>query len=209
MNKTPVTAAIVGCGLIHDFNQLAKRIRAHTHIIAADGGLNHCIKMKIRPELVIGDMDSVSEELLHEFHDLAIEKYPQEKNETDLELAIQTAIDWGVDQMTIYGACGNRLDHTLFNIQLMRRYPDKIKMETESEISFIVNHDRTLSCEKGQTISFIPVGEPIQSVSSEGLKWKLSDEVFKRGSASISNICLDSSVSISLKKGELLCSLIY
>jgi len=104
---------------------LPKHLRAQLNnndfFIAVDGGLSYITAMKLKPNLIIGDLDSADPELVDRFKAQGVEvrKYPPEKNETDLELALDAALEMKPDIIWIAGALGNRLDQTLGNVFLL------------------------------------------------------------------------------------------
>ncbi|MCE5319101.1 MAG: thiamine diphosphokinase [Parachlamydia sp.] len=201
------TVAVVANGAIHDYSITASLIKAYNSVIAVDGGLHHCSKMHILPDMLYGDLDSVSQELLNEYPELPVRRFHVEKDETDLELTLQSIFTPEVDKITVFGALEKRLDHTLANLHLIRRYPEKVFLENESEILFAFHGSIEIPCREGQTISFIPIGDDPTGVSSEGLKWEMHDATFSKYFFSLSNICLRDKVKISVGSGDLICSL--
>lgn len=201
------TVAVVANGAIHDYPITASLIKAYSSVIAVDGGLYHCCKMNILPDMLFGDLDSVSTELLNQYPELPARRFHRDKGETDLELALQSIYNPEVDKITIFGGMEKRVDHTLANLHLIRRYPGKVFLENESEIMFAFSGTLELACRAGQTISFIPLGEACSGISSEGLKWELRDATFSKYLFSLSNICLRDKVKIRLAEGDLICSL--
>src|SRR5215207_4381573 len=100
-------------------------LQSDDYIICADGGTRHALALGLTPHLVIGDMDSINKD---EWQDLeksgvSVELFPQDKNETDLELAIHRALELAAEEIIIIGALGGRLDQTLGNIALLATPP--------------------------------------------------------------------------------------
>src|SRR5690606_26406959 len=89
--------------------------------IAADGGVRVARDYGVPLQAVIGDMDSVEAHELDTLGASGVEilRYPPEKNETDLELALMLAAERGADWIRVLGAMGGRLDQTLANIYLL------------------------------------------------------------------------------------------
>lgn len=201
------TVALVANGAIQDYLKTASLIKRHHGIIAVDGGLEHCAKMHILPDMLVGDLDSVSPELLKSYPELPIRRFPVDKNETDLELALQGLFTPEVEKITVYGALEKRVDHSLANLHLIRRYPGKVFLENETELLFALTGSVEIPCLPGQTISFIPIGDPAAGITSEGLKWELREASFSKYFFSLSNICLTKKVKISVQSGDLLCCL--
>jgi len=91
-----------------------------TFIISADGGVSNCIYMNISPDLIIGDMDSTLASDINHFisqnKKIKLIRFKHNKNESDIQLAIDYAIKKGYEKITIIGALGKRIDHSLANI---------------------------------------------------------------------------------------------
>jgi thiamine pyrophosphokinase len=201
------TVAIIANGCIHDYQVIAPLIQTHMEIIAVDGGCNHCAKMGILPDLIIGDFDSIDPKVLNDYQSVPTRRFSPEKNETDLELAIQSTYTPEIKKITVFGALEQRTDHTLANLHLIRRYPNKVFFETETEIVFSFDSAIEIPCVPGQTISFMQLGDPTAGIRSKGLKWELNDATFSKYFFSLSNICLNHSVHLSIAQGDLLCIL--
>ena len=199
------TVAIIANGAIHDYLAVAPLIKAHAEIIAVDGGYNHCVKMGIQPDIIIGDFDSIDPANLSNIESIPTRRFPRDKNETDLELAIQATFTPEVKKITIYGALEHRSDHTLANLHLIRRYPNKVFIETEKETIFVFDAQIEIPCTPGQTISFVQIGDPASGIFSEGLQWELHDATFSKYFFSLSNICLAQTVRMRIHHGDLLC----
>ena len=194
------TYAFVGMGHIEDYNQAALAIKEHDCVVAVDGGLIHCDKMNITPDY-LGDLDFSPKKLLEKYAEVArIHKFPVDKDETDMELALQSIYTPMVTKITLFGALGNRLDHSLGNLHLIRRYPQKVYIETDKELIFAFDGPIDIECHKGQTVSFIQLGDPVTGVTSKGLQWEMNEASFNKYFMSISNICLSDHFKITLEK---------
>ena len=180
-------------------------------IIAADGGGMHLAALGIIPHYVIGDMDSISPELLSYFEASGSQalKYPSEKNETDLELAINLALEKGATQLCIAAALGGRLDQTLGNIGLlnMERFSDiEVSLEDGVEKVGLIRDHLIIKGEVGDTISLIPWGDAVPGVTTTGLKYPLFHEtLYPEKTRGISNVLSLSEAMISIDSGRLLC----
>lgn len=201
------TVAVVANGAIHDYTQIAKLIKAHVSTIAVDGGLVHCDAMHIMPDMLVGDLDSIPKDLLERYPDLPIRRFATEKDETDLELALQGLYTPEIGKISVYGALEMRTDHTLANLHLIRRYPERVFLESETELLFAIAGSTEIACKPGQLISFIPIGDPAAGINSEGLKWELRDYTFSKYFFSLSNVCLSDKVKISIENGDVICCL--
>ena len=108
-------------GNLHHPELVRATIRPDDLIIAADGGGNHLIKAGLIPEVIIGDCDSISPTVLDTLVKAGANllRYPIDKDQTDLELALDYAINQGCQEIHIYGALGTRWDQSLANLLLM------------------------------------------------------------------------------------------
>lgn len=208
LNRTMMhdSIALIANGNIDNYSIIASKIGAHSRIIAVDGGLNHCLHMGISPEVIIGDLDSTTEKTLAYYAGVKILDFPREKDYTDLELALDYVCMEEQSKVVVYGALGGRLDHTLYNLNLLCRYPGRLYFETENEVVFALDNKTVIPCFVGQTISLLPLGS-VQDVTTRGLKWELHSQVFDKSFMSVSNICLNNSFEVQFSSGQLLCCL--
>ncbi len=184
---------------------ILNKLRNYPRVIAIDGGAEHCRTMGLAPDLIVGDLDSVSPSTLDFFKAIPIQKFPRDKDYTDLELALNT-IDWtAIDEVTVFGALEKRADHTLTNLIILSRYPGKLFFETEEMRCFAIDKTVALETIPGQVISLIPINSPAMGVTSSGLKWELQDHTLDKLFVSISNEATSSLVRVSVAKGDLLC----
>jgi Thiamin pyrophosphokinase, catalytic domain. len=114
-------AVILSNGNVENIEFLRSYIESSDIFICADGGGNYAKSLGIKPDILIGDFDSVKEEILNYFQYLGTEiiRYPREKNYVDTQLAVDRAIELSADKIILLGATGNRLDHTLANINML------------------------------------------------------------------------------------------
>ncbi|MCH9627586.1 MAG: hypothetical protein S4CHLAM2_12270 [Chlamydiales bacterium] len=175
-------------------------------LVAVDGGLLACERADLTPDLIMGDFDSVSPELLKKY-DHVQQIHTPDQNKNDLEKTLDYLAPF--HSVTVCGAVGKRLDHTLSNLYLLCRYPGKMVFESDNERCFVLEKSTTLTCKVGQTLSLFPLGEPVQGVTSKGLQWELSDVTLDKHFVSISNKCEQQEVSITYKEGALIAILIH
>jgi thiamine pyrophosphokinase len=200
-------AVIVANG---DFSATASQvdgIRQCKCLIAVDGGIEHCIHAKLRPHLLVGDFDSVSPSSLAFFDDVPRVTLSQDKDESDLEVAIEKALENTKGPIGVFGALGKRTDHLLYNLYLLARYPGRVTLESEKERLFVIREKHTLISHPGQTISLLPLNGAVKGVTTHGLQWELKNAAFDKQWMSLSNVCLGNEVEITLDQGDLLCCL--
>lgn len=109
----PERCYIVGAG---DFDGRYFCPKPGDLVIAADGGYNHLARLGVRPDIVLGDFDSLGYVPQHE----CIVRHPVRKNDTDLGLAVREGLARGARFFGLFGATGGtRLDHTLAAVQTL------------------------------------------------------------------------------------------
>jgi thiamine pyrophosphokinase len=181
---------------------LAKRAGT---VICADGGANTALKMGILPDAIVGDFDSIHGEALVKFRRVAMYEDRNDQT-TDLEKAIAWAIESHFDHITVVGASGKRLDHTVGNLGVLRKfYPDAIitLVDDNGELCY-VGREYSFDAEKGDVVSLLPLNR-CEGVSTHGLKYPLEGENLELGvREGTSNVVVSSPVSIKVKKGHLL-----
>lgn len=175
---------------------------ANSTLIAADGGLNTCIELGLIPELVIGDFDSLNQSILKKYPSIIQHKI-LDQNKTDLEKAFEFLFSFPVKKLTVFGALGARIDHTLTNICLLTRYPGKVIFETEYESCMALRKKSIISCKEGQKISLIPVNGEVKNINSKGLKWELNHSTLSKNFIGISNIALKKQIKIHYETGDM------
>lgn len=179
-------------------------------VIAADGGANALVDAGIRPSLVIGDLDSLSAERLASLAADGVElrRFPREKDETDLELALLHAAAIGATRIDILGALGGRWDHTFANVAMLAMPELKgrqVRLIDERQRLFLVRDQATLEGQRGDTLSLLPLTPTVCGVTTRGLFYALNDATlyFERARG-VSNILIDPPGFVSLREGLLL-----
>jgi thiamine pyrophosphokinase len=199
-------------GELPDPNRARLLLRADDYILCADGGTRHALALSIQPNLIIGDMDSAEREQLKTLRDadVPIELFSHDKNETDLELAINHAIDLKPEQIVIIGALGGRLDQTLGNIALLTGlrpsgHDFDVRLDDGVEEVFICRDRAQVHGSRGDLVSLIPWQGAVMDVRTENLKWPLKSEtLYPDKTRGISNELLGKTASVSIGSGLLL-----
>ncbi|MEP6893989.1 MAG: thiamine diphosphokinase [Chloroflexota bacterium] len=197
-------------GDLPDLNQTRNFLQADDFIICADGGTHHALALGLSPNLVIGDMDSIQKDQWQALEEagVAIELFPRDKNETDLELAIDHAVKLNPTQIIIIAALGGRLDQTLGNIALLtdvRLSTFDVRLDDGVEEIFICRDQVEVQGRSGDIVSLIPWGNPVHSIQTQGLKWALKSEtLYPEKTRGISNEMLSETAGIKISSGTLL-----
>lgn len=168
-------------------------------IIGVDGGCSKITKYPI--DMAFGDFDSLKEEI--EGKAKKIYRFKKEKDETDLELAINTLKD-EVDEIIIFNATGGRLDHFLGNLKLLERYSDK-KIEIideQNKISCLTEGVYKVKKTIYQYFSLIPCIN--SNITIKNALYEITNkEVLSTDTYTVSNEFIDSDVLIIINKGRL------
>lgn len=194
------------------FSSAGNAINPNHIIIAADGGARHCLEIGINPHYVIGDFDSLSEKELTSLKSNGAEliKYSTQKDETDLELAVDFAINQGCTDISIYGAFGGRWDMTFANVLLLASpiYAGiNFKLIDGITIAYILRSRETLKfrSQPGSIVSIIPLGGSAKGITYNGLKWSLENANLPFGTPKgVSNRTTQYDSEISLAEGIIL-----
>ena len=178
-------------------------------LIGVDGGSRHLGLLGVRPHLAVGDMDSIPESLLQEYRQSGVELHlhPPKKDATDLELALELALARGASRISILGATGGRLDHTLGNLFLLSRcLPTGIPaciMDQEQCIN-LTDQSLTLRGAVGDTLSLLPATPDACGVSLSGLEYPLHNATLTFGTSwGMCNVFMRPEVTVSLESGRL------
>jgi len=197
-------------GELPNLNQARTLLRIDDYILCADGGTRHALALGIKPNLIIGDMDSTEKNQLQELQQagVEIELFPRDKNETDLELAINKAIELNPNEIIIIAALGGRLDQTLANIALLSNLQHatrNIRLDDGVEEIFFCRDQVQVEGRSGDIVSLIPWGSPVHGIQTYGLKWSLGNEsLYPEKTRGISNEMISNVASIKTQSGLLL-----
>ncbi|OON93150.1 MAG: thiamine diphosphokinase [Candidatus Epulonipiscioides saccharophilum] len=177
-------------------------------IICADNGLYHADHLGIKPDYIIGDFDSVDEELLKSYDCVEKKILSKQKNETDTESAVEYAIDLGAKEITIYGGIGSRFDHSFANVSLLARLITlgiKSSIKNSHNTIYLVDNKMEINAPKDTLVSLLPLSSKVTGVNTTGLYYALNDGKFEMGKPyGISNVMTKDSATISVKTGKLL-----
>jgi thiamine pyrophosphokinase len=203
-------AVIFVNGYIPDLEPVRRLTQPSDTILAADGGTRHALALGLMPSVVIGDLDSLTDDDRRKLDTARTEirQYPRDKNGTDFELALHYAVEAGYREILVVAALGNRLDQTLGNLALLTD-PSLVGLDVRAddgvEQAFFVRTQARIEGRPGDLVSLIPWGGEVTGVATDGLRWPLRGEtLYPYQTRGISNELLGETASVSLKSGLLL-----
>ncbi len=158
-------------------------------VVAADVGLAEANRQGVRVDLLVGDLDSVSAADLDAFERSGgtVRRHPEDKDETDLDLAIGEAIAAGATRVVVVAGDAGRLDHLIGNV-LVLASPRYAAVEVDAvlgaaRVHVVRDRRRELHGTPGELVSLFAIGGPARGVRTEGLRWALDDAVLEAGSS--------------------------
>lgn len=198
-----ITGGTVAESLLKEW--LEKKVYAV--VIAVDGGLAVAHRLAVIPDYIVGDFDTVSANLLEQYEEKRILRHPPEKDETDTELAIETAIREGCTKIDFFGATGSRLDHSLANIFLLERLLSSgIEGAVLNDSNKLYLKDSSFQIKKkevyGDFFSLLPLSKTVERVTLTGFKYPVNNRTFHREcTLGISNEIIDEEASVEFAEG--------
>ncbi len=167
--------------------------------IAVDAGLKYCLEQNIDPIIAIGDFDSVQ---IEHYPSIKKIKYPAEKDETDLELAIQYA-KAHYSNIIICNCLGGRIDHELYNLKLLV-HNDTIQILDNNQKLFILKKGKHIIQNTHQYFSFFAIEN--SKVSLEQFKYPVNSiEFTPQDFKTISNEMTSDIGIVEVEYGKILC----
>lgn len=179
-------------------------------VICCDGGARNFQYLGIKPDVIIGDMDSIDPAQLASYSDQGIKiiKYSANKDFTDTELALDYALDLNPDAIFIWGALGGRVDHTLANVFLLCKGQEKginTYLIDEYGEAFVLDKKAVFINEAGKTVSLLALSPRVTGITLKGFLYSLEKSTLKMGETrGVSNIINEDRASISVRSGKLL-----
>ncbi len=203
-------AVIFSSGRIENYSYYVDYIKDADYIICADGGAYHAKKLGLKPDVLLGDFDSVRRDDFSYFVNMGIEvlKFPVKKDMTDTELAVEHAVEKGCDVIILVGALGSRADHSIANVMLLKKMLDmgvKGMIVDESNEIMLINDRIILEGDCYTNVSLIPITEKVEGVTTSGLYYPLHGATINMGSTwGISNKFVSNRAEVSITKGLML-----
>jgi len=186
-----------------DFVALVRRAAL---VLAADGGANHLARIGVRPDAVVGDLDSIRPEVRCWIgEERMVSRADQEL--TDLQKTLAYAFDErGAERVTVLAATAGRLDHALANLGVLGEWAGRGEVELRDGRQRVVAvaGARTLATFPGQVVSLMPLGR-CGRVWTAGLRWRLDGEPLDpAGRTGVSNVAEADTIELRVEDGILL-----
>ena len=190
-----------------EFNNV--KIQPYDFLICADRGYDYAMRLNLTPNYVLGDFDSLN------YVPKNAEVVNREKDFSDTELCLKKAIEKGAKQIDIYFALGGRIDHELFNIQLLLLAKKHgvnariIARDCVVELLSPLDNGKKISVEVGKTVSLVPFSNTVHIISLEGLKYNFNGEIVKGETKTLSNVAISDKIAVNILSGEVLLVYFY
>jgi thiamine pyrophosphokinase len=179
-------------------------------VVAADGGLHRALALGLAVDVVIGDLDSVSDAALAaaEAAGTRIVRHPAAKDASDLELALDEALALGARRVLVVASADGRVDHLLASLELLgaEHYAElELDAAVGDALVHVIRGRRVLEGTPGDLVSLIPVAGPVGGVTTSGLEYPLSGETLAPGTTrGVSNVFVDAEALVEVATGVLL-----
>jgi thiamine pyrophosphokinase len=172
-------------------------------LICADGGANSALKMKLIPDYIIGDLDSISSQALKKIRNTSKIIQLKGQNDTDVEKCLNYTIKKNYTEALLVGVTGNRLDHTFCNLGIVLKFYQRINISLIAEDSFLKPYAGSVKLKTfpGETISLYGFDRKTKIIS-KGLKYPLKNIPLPFGEReSTSNVSNSTKVELNIRSG--------
>ncbi|MEE0967777.1 MAG: thiamine diphosphokinase [Clostridia bacterium] len=199
--------AFIYCGGNVLRENITERPKKGDLVIAADSGYLCAKDLSVQVDILVGDLDSLGEE---EFPDgVEFIKLPCEKDLTDTQAAVETAIERGCDDIVIIGGIGTRLDHSLSSIGILSDMKARgircYITNGYNRVRYLQNDSLLLGRSPYKYLSIIALDKVCKGVSADGVKYPLKNaKLLRENQYAVSNEIYGNAALISVRKGALL-----
>lgn len=178
-------------------------------VVAVDGGADVLRRIGARPDVIVGDMDSVGAETLAAFEreGVRVERHAHDKRDTDAALALRHLLDH--EAILFLGSGGGRPDHAQANLHLLVAAASRAAVCAidEDGMTWVATPGRalTLDLAPGTLVSILPFDTVCEGVTYEGLQYALAGATMRAGDPyGISNVASAPVQRILVRSGRLL-----
>ncbi len=174
------------------------------YVVAADGGANTARRFGIRPDVIIGDLDSITNATRRHFAASTLLHVARQDN-TDLEKALDYLAARGTKRVIIIGITGNRIDFTLGNLAVLWNYTSFLAPVVVGDGWYLVlvGRGQQYRARIGTTVSLIPFGQ-CDGITLRGLRYPLTNATMKIGEIGVSNVVEKSPFTVKIQRGKMM-----
>lgn len=180
------TLIVTGGSIDIDFLKEHLKSNSYDLIIAVDKGLESLDKIRLNPDYIIGDFDSINKEILAKYNKNII-TLNKEKDYTDTHMALKLALEHKSTHIVIIGAIGTRLDHTIANVHILKEALEqnvKCELLNKNNKVFLINSKTDIEKDENfKYLSIIPLTERVTGVTLSGLKYSLKNATLTIGAS--------------------------
>ncbi|WP_352400259.1 thiamine diphosphokinase [Anaerotignum sp.] len=179
-------------------------------LICCDAGMEHTKALGLTPDYIVGDFDSVGQDVLEFYKEknIPIYQFPAKKDQTDMQLGIHLALEKGATDLILFGGIGSRFDHTLANAHLLLGLLKKgirARLVDENNCIELVDKPITIHGKVGDLVSTIPLSMMVRGITLTGFAYPLTnrDLALDDELVAVSNVLAQEDGKIYLTEGYL------
>ena len=179
-------------------------------VVGVDGGARNALELELKPQVVIGDMDSMETGLRERLEEEGCRfvEHPSRKDETDSELAVRYVLSQGATELILLAALGGRIDHTLANVMLLaipELGPVRARLIDGNQEVLLIRDKVLIEGHPGDKVSLLPLSGDAVGIETEGLEYPLRHGTLRFGAArGVSNVLTAPRASVQVEGGLLL-----
>lgn len=175
-------------------------------LLCADGGADTARRYGLKPDYIVGDLDSISRDIAGD-QTVRFIRVDADNTGTDIQKVLRHAVELGISEAVLLGFTGRRTDHLIWNLSVLKTFFEQISLRLIDEYCDmrLIGHHIRYSAAIGQKISLCPLNGPAEGIVTSGLKFALQGENLIPGLRDgISNEVITDPVEIKVERGDLL-----
>ena len=202
-----IRAVIIGNGEPPSKPLLDQLMEGGPLLLCADGGADTAVRHGWKPDYIVGDLDSVTDEAKGEMPPERLIRVDADNTGTDLQKVLRQARVLGVTEAALAGVLGRRTDHTLWNLSLLKVFGEHMRLHIVDEYCeiWLIKERARFRAPLGQKVSLCSLTGPVVGIRTRGLRFALRREILGPGIRDgISNEVVENPVQVTLEAGDLL-----
>lgn len=203
-------AVIFAGAKITDYGFCKEYLEGAEILICCDGGMHHAKALGLTPHYIVGDFDSASKEVLEYYKEKSVPmlQFPTKKDQTDMQLGIDLALEKGATDLILLGGIGSRFDHTLANAHLLLGLLKKgirARLIDENNCVELVDKPIIIHGKVGDIVSTIPLSMMVKGITLTGFTYPLTnrDLALDDELVAVSNVLAEEIGTIEFTEGYL------